>query len=259
MTSFDSLFCSQERMAALRFLLFRSNQYFTEAELEKSLSKKTLNSGRTLRELERLGAIKKLRNSDTSEFVYRANTHWLLYDEFRTLFVKAQLLIENDLERKLPKLGSIRLFVLTGMFVGDHGAPTDILVVGKINQRVLANFIANFESEIGQEVNYTCLTLPEYQFRRNVGDRFLHNVTDSKHVVIADYLESAPPVEGDMSPSVKLSPPKNNSKSTVVKKNKVQKSKPTSVQKKKAIKKPIPRRKIINKKTAKKKVLKRKR
>lgn len=204
MSSIDSLFCSQERMAVLRFLVLRSNQYFTTDELTKALSKKMLNNGHTLRELEKLGAVKKLRNSETGDHVFRANKNWLLFEEFRALFVKAQLIIENDIERKLSRFGSVRLFVLTGMFVGDSGAATDVLVVGKINQRALATFMSNFEEEIGQEVNYTVLTLPEFQFRHNVGDRFLHNIIDQKHVVIADYLESAPPIENDLPPSVKL-------------------------------------------------------
>lgn len=260
MPSFDSLFCSQERMAVLRFLLFRSNLYFTEAELSKSLSKKMLNGGRTLRELEKLGAVKKLRNSDTGEYVYRANKHWLLYDEFRALFVKAQLLIENDIERKLPRLGSIRLFVLTGMFVGDHGAPTDILIVGKINQRALSNLVTSFEEEIGQEVNYTALSMSEYQFRRNVGDRFLHNITDNRHVVIANYLETAPPVESDMAPSVKLSPPKQVKKTVTKKSAKKTKPKKKIVAKKKTTKKPARKRvSVLGKKKRTKKITKRRR
>lgn len=205
MSSVDSLFSSQERMAVLRFLLFRSHQYFTESELADAVGRKALVAGRTLQDLEKLGAIKKLRNSDTGEYVFRANKHWMLYDEFRALFVKAQLLIENDLERKLPRLGSIRLFVLTGMFVGDQGAPTDMLIVGKVNTRALSALIANFEQEIGQEVNYTVLTYPEFEFRQNVGDRFLHGIIDNRHVVIADYLETPPPTPSDpLPPSMKL-------------------------------------------------------
>lgn len=195
LSDMDSLFSSQERIQVLRFLLFRTNQYFTEQELIQALSRKALAAGRTLVDLEKMGAIKKLRNSDTGDYVYRANKHWLLYDDFRSLFIKSQLIVEHELVRKLPKLGSIRLFVLTGMFVGDVGAPTDMLIVGKINQRALSTLIEAFEKDIGQEVNYTALTMPEYTFRQNVGDRFIHGILENKHLVLADYLAGEPPIE----------------------------------------------------------------
>jgi hypothetical protein len=75
---------------------------------------------------------------------------------------------------------------LTGFFVGQEHAPTDIFIVGKISKDRATALIRAFEREVGRELNYTVMTQQEYKYRRDVTDRFLCSILDSKKIVVLD-------------------------------------------------------------------------
>src|SRR5688572_10285718 len=122
----------------------------------------------------------KNRRSVQQRKYYRINVDSLLYPEMRALFMKAQVMLEKDFVRRLTVAGPISYLALTGFFVSEEPSPTDLLVVGKINREKLAAVIRNFEREVGREVNYTVLTPQEYRYRRDVTDRFLYSILESR-------------------------------------------------------------------------------
>jgi DNA-binding transcriptional ArsR family regulator len=117
---------------------------------------------------------------------YRLNQDALLYPELRALFMKAQVAVEKNFVRKLTESGGVSYMALTGYFVGVEDAPTDIFVVGKIGKDRAASIIRGFEREIGRELNYTVMTPQEYKYRREVTDRFLYSILETKKIVVVD-------------------------------------------------------------------------
>lgn len=199
----EQLFGSKTRVRLLRLFLNNSKDAFFVRELTRKIGAQ-INAVRN--ELDNLvemdlvsvvtdfdadgdveeSARPKNRRSMRQRKYYRMNMDSLLYPELRALFMKARVMLEKDFVRKLTAAGPISYLALTGFFVSEEPSPTDLLVVGKLNRDKLASVIKNFEREIGREVNYTALTPQEYRYRRDVTDRFLYSILESRKLVVVD-------------------------------------------------------------------------
>lgn len=190
MTILEQLFSSTERIRLLRFALFHPDDGFTAAELRKRL--RTHVQERHLRDLVRYGCLTVGVRPDTGSASYRIDSGWLLFPEFRSLFMKAQLLVEHDLVRRLQQAGRLQLLVLTGLFVGDRQSATDALLVGSINRQRAARLFRQFERDLNQEVKYTVMMPAEYRYRKDIGDRFIYDILEHRHLVVIDTLGRRP-------------------------------------------------------------------
>jgi hypothetical protein len=189
MTVLERIFGVEERVSLLRFFIFHPEEDFTLRELQRRLRRRSPRLSRAVRELAALGCLVAGVRAATGESVYRVDPTWLLFPEFRALFTKGQLLLEHDLVRRLQRAGRLRFFVLTGLFVGDYHGPTDVLLVGQINRRQVAMLLRRFERDLNREIKYTVMTPPEYRYRKDVGDRFLYDILERRHVVVVDTLQ----------------------------------------------------------------------
>ena len=122
---------------------------------------------------------------------FRLNTDCLIYPEMKALFLKARILLEKNFVRKLANAGNISYLVLTGIFTEEEDAPTDMLIVGRIKRDKLASMIRIFEKEIGKEVNYTIMTTQEFKYRKDITDRFLYSILESKKLTVIDTITEA--------------------------------------------------------------------
>lgn len=189
MTILEQILSSPQQIHLLRFFLFHPDEDFSLEEVRTRVGKKYVGTGRPIKNLVQLGCLIEGKREGTNVSVYRVATSWLLYPEFRAVFVKAQLLVEHDLIRKLEKAGNLKLLILAGLFVGQRGAPTDVMIVGSVNARRVTRILKGFEQDLDQEVRYTILSNAEYWYRKNVGDRFLYDILENRHLVVLDTLE----------------------------------------------------------------------
>ena len=83
-------------------------------------------------------------------------------------------------------MGTVRYLVLTGIFVGFIGAPTDLFIVGSIKKEKLSRLIRKFEKELNYEINFTLMPMSEYKYRRDITDRFLYSILENKKIVVID-------------------------------------------------------------------------
>ncbi len=120
---------------------------------------------------------------------YSLNKESILYSELQALLIKAQILGEQQFVKEVQeKAGDISLLLLTGRFTGDKHAPTDLLIVGKIHERVLGKLITDHEKEFGFEIRYTVMAPQEFHDRRHIMDKFLYGVFEAKHMKVVDTL-----------------------------------------------------------------------
>jgi hypothetical protein len=60
--------------------------------------------------------------------------------------------------------------------------------VGKINLSKLSDFLKAAEKMMGQEINYSVMTVEEFLQRRDTFDKFIKDVFDYRHLVVTDEL-----------------------------------------------------------------------
>ncbi len=113
---------------------------------------------------------------------YRVDQSFELFKELRSLIVKAVSGSFPDLERKLKRLGRIKLAVATGAFLNINDSRVDLLLVGdNIQLKRLTNIIKDVESVIGKEIRYVILSVLEFKYRYEMYDRFLRDILDAPH------------------------------------------------------------------------------
>ena len=78
---------------------------------------------------------------------------------------------------------------LSGAFVRGSNQMIDIFIVGDVNKTKLSHLIGELESDMARELNYTCMRIEDFDYRRNLNDRFLSDILDAKKIILLDQLE----------------------------------------------------------------------
>jgi len=195
----EHLFGSKTRVRLLRLFLNNQQEKFFVRELTRKIDAQINAVRNELENLMKMGMIVEA-NDDPTETgkkaasarqrkYYRINTDSLLYPELRALFLKARVLLEKDFVRRVSQTGSITYLALTGYFVGAEEAVTDLFIVGRVNRQKLMSVIKDFEREVGRELNFTVMPPQEYKYRRDVTDKFLYSILESKRITVIDKTE----------------------------------------------------------------------
>jgi hypothetical protein len=109
-----------------------------------------------------------------------------LFEEIKSLIIKAQILYGQDFINKLKRAGNVKLLVLTGKFVNEPDFPIDLLIVGRFNKVKLLRLIKELEKELGRELDYTLMDSKEFRYRRDITDVFLYSILEGKNIVAVD-------------------------------------------------------------------------
>jgi len=202
-----SLFGSLTRVKLLAlFLSDESKSYFVR-ELTRLLNLQINSIRRELENLSNLNIIKldlkadgekelkelfdgktiKKKPSRTDKKYYTVNKEFLFLDELKSLFLKAQTFSKDnafvDIAEKFP---GIVYAILLGKFVNDKEAKLDFLIVGDVPIRKLETFIKKIEKNIASEINFALLTVDEFEYRKQIVDKFLYKILENKKIVLVD-------------------------------------------------------------------------
>jgi hypothetical protein len=183
----SKLFGNNARVKLLRLFLFNIDQSFTAAEAasrSRVASKDVaheLTLFKTLGIINRIGRGKAPRYALNPDFSYREALQALL------LNAPARAV---DIYGRLRKAGSLKLVVVSGVFVGQWEGMVDLLLVGdRIDEAVLRRSIRVLEAEIGKEIRYTLLTTQEFHYRHAMNDHLVRDVLDFNHRIVHDRLD----------------------------------------------------------------------
>lgn len=194
----EQLFGSKTRVRLLRLFLANQGDAYFVRELTRKIGAQINAVRNELENLVSMGIVEAVEPSDKTDPAesggrsaqqrkyYRVNTESLLYPELRALFAKAGILLEKDFVQRLDKAGTVSYLALLGHFVGETDAPTDVFIVGKLNRDKVGAAVRSFERGVGKEINYTVLSPTEFRTRKDLTDRFLYSLLESKKVVVVD-------------------------------------------------------------------------
>lgn len=192
------LFGSTARVKILKLFLLNPDTSYYMRQISRHLNLQLSAVRRELENLETLGLLESRQGEEHEEGIkdekgnkndrkyFQANRQFILFNEIRELIIKAQILCERDFTDKLKKLGSIKMLILSGLFINDKQAPVDMLIVGNFDTNKVAKLVKNLEEELVNEVNYAVLSEEDFQYRRQVTDVFLYSVLGGKKIVVID-------------------------------------------------------------------------
>jgi|SRR6185437_145214 len=170
----------------LGFLLTAPARSFSVVELSKRLRSTRSKTSHSLNRLTGEGVLRAF--SKKGKKYYLLNSRYKLLDEMKISWRKGGLKYQDELFSAIKRLGQVKAAFLSGIFSGEPNLPVDLLLVGKINLNKLSDFLKSLEHLMGQEVNYSVMSVDEFLLRRDTFDKFIKDIFDYPHVTVLDEL-----------------------------------------------------------------------
>jgi hypothetical protein len=177
----QQILASKTKSILLGFFLMKPDRYYSEQEIRKQVS------GRNLEEdLSFLVKHDFILKQDRKRLsFYALNRKAFLEPGLRAELTKGAKRVEDILAKQILKLRGLEFGVFTGIFHGRPHAQSDILLVGKFTDSALDSFEDASQKILGQELAFTVLNLEEYEYRKNIFDRYIKDVFENSHTVVA--------------------------------------------------------------------------
>jgi hypothetical protein len=193
----EQLFGSKTRVKLLQLFYSNPNRSFYVREITRKIDEQINSVRRELANLLNVGII--VSDTNNNRLYYEVNQGYEYYDPFLTIFGNGATPAKTtksgkktaadspnpELER-MKSLGRLELVLYTGQFTRDESSGIDLLIVGEVNQNAVQKFITELEAQEGKEIRYTVMPPTEFKYRRQIKDRFLTTVLDSKKQILID-------------------------------------------------------------------------
>lgn len=195
----DNLFGSKTRAKLLNLFFNNPDSCFYVRAMTRELKENINSIRREILNLEKMEIIKTvpfeqidsppeelLKDKQEKKKYYQVNREHTLYEELRSLIIRSKLLVDKKLLLKLKGVKNIKLLVLTGVFVGDNHARTDMLIVGSVSKLGTKRLINQMERNFEQPLRYSIMTQREFNYRNDMTDKFLFEVMEGKKIIALD-------------------------------------------------------------------------
>ena len=192
----EHLFGSRTRVKLLTLFIHHPDEGFFVRELTRRIQTQINAVRREIQNLERIGLIIEseakpeegaTKRPGLKRKYYIANKQYPLYQEMHSLLTKAHLFLERKLDERIRKLGDVQYLAFMGSFLGSPG-PVDIFLIGEVRENDMKKLVYELERELGHEINYSCMTLSDYTYRKDVADRFLASILLAPKQVMIDLM-----------------------------------------------------------------------
>lgn len=192
----EQLFGSIPRVRILRLFMQNLEAGFSLVEIAERCQIELSAARREVKRLIRANLLRerssiiKEKNNNTKRkksqgkiaLSYAVNPNFPLMDEVHALVTKSFIASRKRLRTEIQKLGHVKLAVLSGVFLNNDRARTDLLVVGdKMDKKQLEQFLGRIESELGRALQYTLMDTNEFKYRMDMYDRFLKDILETSN------------------------------------------------------------------------------
>lgn len=195
MDALTILFDSATRVKLLRLFLMNETESFDLPTIKKRCMVRIDETRRVLRGLEKAGFIKQKQwtvsvTTKTGRSRSKKISGWIavstfpLREQLKALLIETGMIRAKEVQQRFAgsSHGSIKLLVLSGIFVHNTDHQVDVIIVGdKLDQKRIQSTVQGIEAEIGKELRYTVFTPEEFAYRMNMFDKYLLDIFQSDH------------------------------------------------------------------------------
>ncbi|MDB5177353.1 MAG: hypothetical protein JWN75_1021 [Candidatus Saccharibacteria bacterium] len=190
----DALFGSKTRVKLLHLFLNNPGTAFYVREITRIVDEQINSVRRELSNMLEVGIITS--STADNKLYYEVNQRYEYYVPLRAIFndnktgdapkPAVAATVSSDWQPYVKDLQGIRIAIASGMLVRDSSSTVDLLLVGSITPIRLKKVIKIIEKLEGRELNYSLLTYDEFYYRLSVRDKFITEILNSTHIVVAD-------------------------------------------------------------------------
>lgn len=179
----EQIISSTARTKILRFFCVNPNEKFFIRELARRLRIQLNSIRRELNNLEDFGFLAS-EEKDGKKY-YFANQEFILFPEINNLVFKTLALEEMNTASKMSKVRGLKLLIFTGILT-KVPTSTDVLIVGKVNQKEFDKYLGKIADGLIDELRYTFMTEKEYLYRLDITDKFVYDILSNDKIVVVD-------------------------------------------------------------------------
>lgn len=172
------LFTSKARIKLLTKFLLNPGEEFFVRELTRDLDEQINSVRRELENLKKLGLLRA--RSKARRKYYSVNTDHILYEDLRNIILKATHSFDT-LVKQITKLGEVEFILFSGSFL-QKSTPIDLLVVGKMPEQDLENYLDGLNNE--PAVRFSILPTEDFVYRLKCRDQFIMDLVQDEGNVI---------------------------------------------------------------------------
>lgn len=207
----EQLFGSKTRVKLLQLFYQNPNRSFYVREITRKIDEQINSVRRELANLLSIGIITSDNNNN--RLYYEVNQSFEHFAALESIFgskhftkakikkntqkvneeeIATEVIDNEDIDTKDPfvveliKTGNVRMAVYTGQFTRDDTVSVDLVVVGDINHSAVDNLIQELEKAEKKSIRYSIFDPAEFEYRRQVNDRFVSDLIASKKVILID-------------------------------------------------------------------------
>lgn len=170
----EKIFGSRTRVKIITLFTTGVKRPYFVREITRTVNERLNAVRRELLILEKIGMLNTFE--DKRRKYYSINEAFPLYEELASIMQKVGPGVEDALFKNIDKVGDVAYACVSGYFTGNHASPTDLFIVGTIDEKKLEQFAKGVEAQISREISYTPMTLSEYEYRLNFSDMFLRQI-----------------------------------------------------------------------------------
>lgn len=174
-----------DKVKLLKFLLHNRDNWFAASELSEKTRISAKDLRRELDQAVRHGVVEKKKKDKILHYRLQRVPEITVLEEI--IFNLGDSFFEAMKER-VESLGNVQMCILMGAFLQrDHDRVDLFLVVDELNDRRFETFIQAVESELGTEVRYALMTTKDFNYRRDMFDKFVLSILeDTRTRVLVD-------------------------------------------------------------------------
>ena len=167
----------------MRLFIFNPGSTFTALQVANRAKERPNTARKELRILTKAGLIKRRAKG------FILNPSYLYLPAVENFLIDATPLTEREIIRKVSRAGTIKLILISGVFLHDRDSRVDILVVGDhLKQAKLLTVMSSIEAELGKELRYAAFDTLDFQYRLGIYDKLIRDILDSQHQKILNKL-----------------------------------------------------------------------
>lgn len=190
----DALFGSKTRVKLLHLFLNNPGKSFYVREITRLIDEQINSVRRELSNMMDVGIVSS--ETHDNKLYYEVNQRYEYYVPLRAIFADEQVEAKSTTVTtsgsqhtwvgNFEQLPGVRLAVIAGVLVRGSASSVDVLIVGDVPASKLKAAIKAAEKQEGRELNYTAMPYEEFYYRLSVRDKFVTEIINGKHVVLAD-------------------------------------------------------------------------
>lgn len=203
MNELEKLFGSHEKVKIIRMFLANPDQMYQVEDIVKHTKlrsdkiRKELNNllaaNLILKSKERMAKLptsSKVKKLAIKEYIcYKLNINFRFVNSLSELMFDFKNANTDVLYDRFKKIGRTKLFIVSGVFLGEEKSRADIMYVGEgVKKSAADKVISDLRAELGRELDIVIFDLEEFNYRYKMFDRFVRDLLANRHVKIVNKL-----------------------------------------------------------------------